>query len=130
MFEVPGREGLYYEKPNWLDKYLRSGNDKKEICPVQYVKMYDAESKGKKCSDVSKDQAKENNNGDQINFSETKQCFGKEAKFHHIVRSDGTPGKKLPDYIELENPYPGEPKYMRKRKHPKALRFFKGRVWE
>ena len=62
LFEIPGREGLYYEKPNWLDKYLRSGNDKNEMCPVQYVKMYDAESKGEKCSDISKDQAK----GDKV----------------------------------------------------------------
>ena len=34
-------------------------------------------------------------------------------------------GKLLPDIIELDNPYPGEPRFLRKRKHPKALRFFK-----
>jgi hypothetical protein len=27
--------------------------------------------------------------------------------------------------MKLENPYPGEPKFLRKRKHPKALRFYK-----
>ena len=27
--------------------------------------------------------------------------------------------------MKLENAYPGEPKFLRKRKHPKALRFYK-----
>ena len=44
-----------------------------------------------------------------------------------MITSSGKPGKKLPKYIELENPCPGEPRFLRKRKHPKALRFFKVR---
>ena len=34
-------------------------------------------------------------------------------------------GNALPKIIKLENAYPGEPKFLRKRRHPKALRFFK-----
>ena len=33
--------------------------------------------------------------------------------------------EKLPNFIKLENPYPGEPPYMRKRKKPAVLRFHK-----
>ena len=42
-----------------------------------------------------------------------------------MITSNGNPGKKLPKYIELENPLPREPKFLRKRKHPKALRYYK-----
>ena len=42
-----------------------------------------------------------------------------------MVTSNGKPGKKLPRYIELDNPLPREPKFLRKRKHPKALRYYK-----
>ena len=42
FFTISNREGLYYEKPNWMDKYFRKGkllNNK--ICPSHFVKMYD-----------------------------------------------------------------------------------------
>jgi hypothetical protein len=32
-------------------------------------------------------------------------------------------GTKLPEYIILSNPYPGEPRMMRKRNSPAVLRF-------
>ena len=51
--------------------------------------------------------------------------YGSEAKFHYIITENGEIGEALPDIIQLENPYPGEPKFLRKRRHPKALRFFK-----
>merc|ERR1711954_322595 len=42
LFEVDGREGLYYEKPNWVDKYLRRNlSEWNELCLPQYVKMFD-----------------------------------------------------------------------------------------
>ena len=40
-----------------------------------------------------------------------------------MITSNGKPGKKLPKYIELENSLPREPKFLRKRNHPKALRY-------
>ena len=33
---------------------------------------------------------------------------------------------KLPEVIEINNPYPGEPKWMRKRKGPAVIRYHKG----
>ena len=45
LFEIPGREGLYYEKPNWLDKFFRRGKLLQAVCPLQYVKMFDPNTK-------------------------------------------------------------------------------------
>ena len=33
----------------------------------------------------------------------------------------------LPNFLEITNPYPGEPRFLRKRRHPKSLRFFKAK---
>ena len=51
--------------------------------------------------------------------------YGQEIKFHYLITSTGDMGKPLPKLMELKNPYPGEPKFLKKRRHPKALRFFK-----
>ena len=50
---------------------------------------------------------------DADDFSETDKKYGKEAKFHHIIISNGKPGKKLHKYIELEDPYPRKTRYLR-----------------
>ena len=98
----------------------------KGICPVHFVKMYDPDTKGNKLEDGTKqDEDESEDSEDEENFSDSIKKYGKEAKFHHIVKNDGKPGKKLPKYIKLERPFPGEPKFLKKRKHPKALRFFK-----
>ena len=64
---------------------------------------------------------------EDYDFNESIERFGKEAKFHHVVLSDGTPGKVLPECAEMDDPLPGEPKFMRKRRHPKAIRYFKSK---
>ena len=38
LFTIKDREGVYYETPNVIDKYLRRGKKLEEICLVQYVK--------------------------------------------------------------------------------------------
>merc|ERR1711954_632096 len=49
LFEISDREGLYYEKPNWLDKYLRRDRSEwDELCFPQYVKMFDPVHKNEK----------------------------------------------------------------------------------
>ena len=115
LFEIPGRVGLYFEKPNWLEKFFLRGESLLEVCPMQYVKMFDVDSKGGKIPPLEED----------CEFAESVKRFGKKAKFHHVVLSNGMPGKLLPDSAEIEEPLPGEPKFMRKRRHPKAIRYFK-----
>ena len=49
LFEINDREGLYYEKQNWTDKYLRRDmSEWSELCLPQYVKMYDPTNKEEK----------------------------------------------------------------------------------
>ena len=48
LFPIKDREGLYYEKQNVIDKYIRRGEKLEEICLAQFVKMYDPhKSEGK-----------------------------------------------------------------------------------
>ena len=51
--------------------------------------------------------------------------YGKEVKFHYLITESGEMGKPLPKLMKIGNPYPGEPNFLRKRKHPKSLRFYK-----
>ena len=46
-------------------------------------------------------------------------------KYHYLITETGDIGKALPNLMKIENPYPGEPNFLRKRKHPKSLRFYK-----
>ena len=46
-------------------------------------------------------------------------------KFHSII-TETNEWVPLPDFIEISDPYPGEPKIMRKRKGPAVLRYHKG----
>ena len=44
----------------------------------------------------------------------------------HFIMVEGDERIELPEVIEINNPYPGEPKYMRKRKGPAVIRYHKG----
>ena len=128
LFKVPDRDGLYYEKPNWIDKYFRLCSSVQGLFPSHLVKMYDPYHGGKKNTKTFVDGEKEDDvesEDDSEAFADTVKKYGKEAKFHHIIKSDGTPGRKLPKIIKLSHPCPGEPAFLKKRIHPKALRYFK-----
>ena len=132
IFPIKDREGLYYEKPNVVDKYMRRGEELKEICLAQFVKMYDAATSVVKAdNNIESDEEIEDNNeegnseeqGDEKDKLKIK--YGSEAKFHSLIKYNGTPGKPLPPQIKLINPLPNEPIFMKKRNSPKALRFYK-----
>ena len=127
LFKIKERDGLYYEKPNWIEKFFRLGKALNDIFPAHLVKIYDPATKVMKYVNSEADDEKDSNDFDKANsvYSETVQKYGNEAKFHHFMTSTGVPGKMLPNIIELENPCPGEPRFLRKRKHSKALRFYK-----
>ena len=55
---------------------------------------------------------------------ELEEKYGIEAKFHITVTGIGY-GKPLEKFDKIENPFPSEPKYMRKRETPKAIRYHK-----
>ena len=138
LFEVENRDGLYYEKPNWVDKYLRRDlSEWNELSLPQYIKMFDATSicKEDKEEDQEIDQMDmgadcETNDGSEnvaqkSKFESDKVKYKTEVKFHYLITRTGKIGKPLPNIMKLQNPCPGEPKFLRKRRHPKALRFYK-----
>ena len=51
LFNVEGREGLYYVKPNIIEKYVRRGDNLKDICLAQFAKMYDSARSVKKSTE-------------------------------------------------------------------------------
>ena len=131
LFEIKDREGLYYEKPNWLDKYLRRDRSEwNELCLPQYIKMFDPIHKK-----LSENQDEENDSNaeydadidchDSSDLEKDMLKYGQDVKFHYLITETGEMGKQLPKLMKLGNPYPGEPNFLRKRKHPKSLRFYK-----
>ena len=64
------------------------------MCPSQLVKMYDPVTKGK-----TEETADDEEDGEIDDLSENIKKYGKEVKFHHIIKRNGTPGKKIPQYI-------------------------------
>ena len=120
-----------------------------ELCFPQYLKMYDPTNKeekddeyGKDCNDevenenqtTNKEEGYENDENVQepeddalesSKFEKDQVKYGQEVKFHYLITKTGERGKALPNLMKLENAYPGEPKFLRKRRHPKSLRFYK-----
>lgn len=138
LFPIKDRDGLYYEKPNMIDKYLRRGDQLKEVCLAQFVKMYDPTRLMEKSSEnenseeeIEEDNEDSNENEDtneSVDAQEMKNLLKKyksDFKFHLVIQPDGNLGKKLPNHIKLVNPIDNEPPFMKKRNSPKALRFYK-----
>ena len=132
LFPIQDREGLYYEKPNVIDKYIRRGSQLEVICLAQFVKMYDpvkSEVQSKKemeNEEESDDHGNESNTTEETEIPEhLEELYGRDGKFHYLIKPDGTLGKKLPAHTKLVDPLPNEPPFMKKRNSPKALRFYK-----
>ena len=117
---IDGRDGWFVEKYDVIDKYTRrdkTENDADEISVSQYLKMYVPTGKKPK-------KKKENSPEDENTDSEAELESDEENKFDFVMHS-GTKRILLPQLIKLDNPYPGEPHYMKKRKFPAILRFHK-----
>ena len=57
LFEIEDREGLYYEKPNWIEKYLRRDmHQLNELCLPQYINMFDPINKNKNEEDQDQEE--------------------------------------------------------------------------
>ena len=136
LFEIEEREGKYYEKPNLVEKYLRRDmTEWNELCLPQYVKMFDPTSQNNNENEEEEDEDIEESENDDYNrkqkeeaeqkFESDKAKYKSEVKFHYLITGTGELGKPLPNLMELKNPYPGEPRFLRKRRHPKSLRLYK-----
>ena len=84
LFEIDGKEGQYYEKPNVIKKYLRRGEGLEDLCLAQFVKMYDASSaKDKSAQEDCNSEDEEEGGGSQVESDEKKQ--NEEKKIEHIT---------------------------------------------
>ena len=115
--KIHEKEGWYVEKYDVIDKYIRrdktcKGSD--EVCPAQFLKMFSTSHEMK----IKKKLCKHENTSDKVKIE-------KLGKFHNVMRASSIEPMLLPDYIAIENPFPGEPHFMKKRSKPAVLRFHK-----
>ena len=151
VLEIEDMEGVWYQQWDMRDKYLRRQAVLHHCCFSQFARMYVTSSKKK----TEEDDSEETGEGDGIDdgmSSQTKESNKKDednpfVSFHSVAGCEGeccqdqpkkraskrrrmendTPPKMiaLPAEIEIENTHGGEPKHMRKRAIPAALRFHK-----
>ena len=121
-FKLEGHDGLFYETQDIWSKYLRRPDEVKDLCFAQFAKMY----RGNKTDDD------ENYEENEETMQDLDDCIKEKKieyfdKFNYIMTFEnlGSKGRKLPKKIELKNLYPGEPKLMKKRTYPAALRYHK-----
>ena len=89
---------MYYEKPNGIDKYFRRGKLLNDITSSHMIKMYDPA---------------------RVNIFKTRRMRRMKKKRIMTLKlytKEGFMGKALPNIVELKNPYPQEPRYLKKRK--------------
>ena len=99
-----------------------------ELCFAQFAKMYRSFSQRRANEEESGEHdAKplEDDENHDDNGYESGDEDDSNDKFNYIMTHDSKKRIKLPQYIELSNPYPGEPKVMIKRNHPAVLRYSK-----
>ena len=110
-FQVDGRDGLFIEKTDLIDKYIRrpgpknkyvefkeSDPDTEDLCVAQFGKMM--ETNQKKEFDEGKDPV----DLDDLDYDQ------EDDKFHFIMRADDNnkKGARLPERMQLLPKYPGE----------------------
>jgi len=111
--QVAGREGFYIEKPSMMDKYVRrdcdSHTDVMEITYIQFCKRYiPTRIKPEKEESLKPD-----------TYLKPSTGISGYSKLDFIVTHDmdmKTILKKLPKYIRIKDPYPGEPAFVKLRK--------------
>ena len=125
-FEVAGREGLFIEKADLIDKYIRrpgsknpyqklkeTETDLEDLVGIHFAKMFEVTQK------AGTDDTLDIEN---LDFDDD------DLKFHYIMRSDESKKKTLlPDYIKLSPKFPGENNVMKKRRFQAAAHFHKKR---
>ena len=135
-FKVKDKEGLFLEKPDLVSKYERrklmpgseepseEDNDENDtlesLTYCQFVKMYE----GRGWQKINEEGEYEEIDPD-ANPDEGELAQGDDFNFVIDGEEDKAERKKLPSTIMLDEPQPGEPPILRKRKFPRAIRYFK-----
>ena len=88
LFPIKDREGLYYEKPNAIDKYIRRGEQLEEVCLAQFVKMFDpAKSEVESKKEMETEEESDNNNDNSNNTKRTDN----QSHLEELYGSEGRP---------------------------------------
>ena len=122
LTKLIGHEGLWYEQQDMWSKYLRRPKDSLgDICFAQFAKMYTSSCKvnsfqENSCHDQDKEEAEYEDEIDDGYNTDDIEVEENDDKFNYVMthRNNYKEGKKLPDYIKLDDPYRGEPHMMRK----------------
>ena len=116
LIRINGKDGLWYEQPDMLQKYLRRPIKLESISASQFAKVYTTSSKKSKEMEVKDfdDEPEEDIEEDDI-----------ENDMLSIIISDDYPKIMLPSMIQIQDPVPGESRLMRKRRAPAVLRYHK-----
>ena len=134
-FKVKDKEGLFLEKPDLVSKYERrkllpgseepsevdnSDDDVLEnLTYCQFVKMYEGRGSQKINEEGEYEEIDPDANPDEGELAV-------DDDFNFAIDGENkTMWKKLPSTIVLDEPLPGEPPILRKRRFPRAIRYFK-----
>ena len=117
LIRIKDREGYWVEQNDMLSKYLRRPESLELISASQFSKMYTTSGlKLKKMDFDVEDIHDERIEDENIDILEN--------KLDYMITGTHN-GFKLPMIILIQNPSPGEPKWMRKRTTPAVLRYHK-----
>ena len=134
-FKVKDKEGLFLEKPDLVSKYERrkllpgseepsevdnSDDDVLEnLTYCQFVKMYEGRGSQKINEEGEYEEIDPDANPDEGELAV-------DDDFNFVIDGENkTMWKKLPSTIVLDEPLPGEPPILRRRRFPRAIRYFK-----
>ena len=127
-FKLKDREGLFLEKPDLISKYERrklpeSGEVNEDEDPLenlsfcQFVKMYESRGWQKINEEGEYEEIDPDANPDEGELAE-----GDDFNFVIDGEEKKVKWEKLPSTIMLDEPLPGEPPILRRRKFPRAIR--------
>ena len=122
-----GREGLFLEKPDIIDKFCRReitdrNPELAALSSVQFGKMFEPIHGGK--SEETEDPQRTNQSEQSDDDIPWKDEEDRLANFY-ITTNENYNKKRLPDFIKLTNCQPGEVAIWRKRSFPRAARIHK-----
>ena len=114
-----GRDGIFLEKPDLIDKYCRRDIELcpkiKDLCLTQFAKLYEP-IRGRK-------------NEEEINdYLPEDDIIDEEEKAANNIILQNKIGEKLPFIIKIKDPVPGEISTWKKRTFPRAMRIHKKKV--
>ena len=124
LVKIKDHEGLWYQQQDMLSKFLRRSDKIELICPVQFAKMLTTSGLrlGKKDRNNEED---EDSEVDADDIDEFEHCIHDNRQKWDFIMTETDDTVPLPKLIEIKDPYPGEPKWMRKRKGPAVIRYHK-----